>query len=107
MADLQEELKRQKDQLNTQKNVIVDREKELLKIEEKLTDETTQLKEKASTVARKQGLLPNFLFNIKNTYTTYWRSSFFATFASTKRTCYGQGSKVLGMFSEQWELARH
>ncbi|XP_067424353.1 centromere-associated protein E [Emydura macquarii macquarii] len=47
MADLQEELKRQKDQLNTQENVLVDREKELLKIEEKLTDETTQLKEKA------------------------------------------------------------
>nr|XP_048703282.1 centromere-associated protein E isoform X1 [Caretta caretta] len=46
MENLQEELKCQKQQVDAQKNLIVEREKELLKTEEKLTEETTQLKEK-------------------------------------------------------------
>ncbi|XP_038255803.1 centromere-associated protein E isoform X2 [Dermochelys coriacea] len=46
MENLQEELKCQKKQVDAQKNLRVEREKELLKTEEKLTEETTQLKEK-------------------------------------------------------------
>ncbi|XP_042715901.2 centromere-associated protein E isoform X3 [Chrysemys picta bellii] len=46
MENLQEELKCQKEHADAQKNVMIEREKELLKTEEKLTEETTQLKEK-------------------------------------------------------------
>ncbi|XP_039397724.1 centromere-associated protein E isoform X3 [Mauremys reevesii] len=46
MENLQKELKCQKEKVDAQKNVMIEREKELLKTEEKLTEETTQLKEK-------------------------------------------------------------
>lgn len=67
IENLHEELEKQAD---TQKNLMVERERELLKTEEKLTEETTQLKEKASMIRRKQGLLPSFPFQDKEHLST-------------------------------------
>lgn len=53
MENLQEELKRQKEQADIQKNMLVEGEEKLQNTEEKLTEEINKLKEKASTIINK------------------------------------------------------